>query len=75
MNFELSDEQRAFQETARAFAREDWLRDAPHWDERREFPVCGFSQPDGPVRDEMVELAREPCRSRPSARPVDRQGT
>jgi len=39
MNFELSDEQRAFAETARAFAREEWLPQAPGWDERGEFPV------------------------------------
>jgi alkylation response protein AidB-like acyl-CoA dehydrogenase len=47
MNFELSDEQRAFQETARAFAREDWLPDAPHWDERREFPVAALRRAAG----------------------------
>jgi alkylation response protein AidB-like acyl-CoA dehydrogenase len=39
MNFELSDEQRAFAETARAFAREEWLPHAPGWDERCEFPT------------------------------------
>jgi isobutyryl-CoA dehydrogenase len=39
MDFELSDEQRAFQETARSFAREDWLPAAPGWDEHREFPA------------------------------------
>ena len=39
MDFELSDEQRAFAETARAFAREEWLPHAPGWDERKEFPV------------------------------------
>jgi alkylation response protein AidB-like acyl-CoA dehydrogenase len=39
MDFELSDEQRAFQETARTFAREEWLTQAPGWDERQEFPV------------------------------------
>ncbi len=39
MDFELSDEQRAFRETARAFAREEWLPQAPGWDERGEFPV------------------------------------
>ena len=36
---------------------------------------CGFSRPDGPVRDEMAKPGREPCRSRRSGRPVDRQGT
>jgi alkylation response protein AidB-like acyl-CoA dehydrogenase len=39
MDFQLSDEQRAFAETARAFAREEWLPHAPGWDERSEFPV------------------------------------
>src|SRR5271167_5156902 len=39
MDFDLTDEQRAFQETARAFAREEWLPEAPGWDERQEFPV------------------------------------
>jgi alkylation response protein AidB-like acyl-CoA dehydrogenase len=38
MDFDLSDEQRAFQETARQFAREEWLPHAPDWDEREEFP-------------------------------------
>src|SRR5260370_40268257 len=39
MDFDLSDEQRAFAETARAFDREEWLPHAPGWDERAEFPV------------------------------------
>jgi alkylation response protein AidB-like acyl-CoA dehydrogenase len=39
MDFELSDEQRAFAETAAALAREEWLPHAPGWDERAEFPV------------------------------------
>jgi alkylation response protein AidB-like acyl-CoA dehydrogenase len=39
MDFTLSDEQRAFQETARDFARDEWLPYAPGWDEREEFPV------------------------------------
>jgi alkylation response protein AidB-like acyl-CoA dehydrogenase len=39
MDFELSDEQRAFAETARAFALTEWLPHAPSWDERAEFPV------------------------------------
>ncbi len=39
MDFTLSDEQRAFQETARDFARDEWLPHAPGWDEREEFPV------------------------------------
>jgi len=42
MDFELSDEQRAFAETARAFAREEWLPQAPGWDEREEFPVAAL---------------------------------
>jgi alkylation response protein AidB-like acyl-CoA dehydrogenase len=47
MDFELSDEQQAFQETARAFAREDWLPEAPHWDERHEFPVAALRRAAG----------------------------
>src|SRR5882724_6382038 len=39
MDFTLSDEQRAFQETARDFARAEWLPHAPGWDAREEFPV------------------------------------
>jgi alkylation response protein AidB-like acyl-CoA dehydrogenase len=39
MDFTLSDEQRAFQETARDFARDEWRPYAPGWDEREEFPV------------------------------------
>jgi isobutyryl-CoA dehydrogenase len=39
MDFELSDEQRAFAETARAFAGEEWLPHAPGWDQREEFPI------------------------------------
>src|ERR1700724_2347802 len=42
MDFELSDEQRAFAETARAFAREEWLPQAPGWDERGECPVAAL---------------------------------
>ena len=38
MDFDLSDEQRAFQETARQFAQDEWLPYAPGWDEREEFP-------------------------------------
>src|SRR3954449_2872537 len=42
MSFELSEDQRAFAETARAFAREEWLPQAPGWDERSEFPVAAL---------------------------------
>ena len=42
MDVSLSDEQRAFQETAREFAREDWLPRAPGWDEHGEFPVAAL---------------------------------
>jgi alkylation response protein AidB-like acyl-CoA dehydrogenase len=38
MDFDLSDEQRAFQDMAREFARDEWLPHAPGWDEREEFP-------------------------------------
>jgi alkylation response protein AidB-like acyl-CoA dehydrogenase len=39
MDFELSDEQQAFQETARAFAHEEWLPHAAGWDVHAEFPM------------------------------------
>jgi alkylation response protein AidB-like acyl-CoA dehydrogenase len=42
MNFDLSDEQRAFEATARAFAREEWLPQAAGWDEREEFPEAAL---------------------------------
>src|SRR5579872_2383627 len=42
MDFTLSDEQLAFQGTARNFAREEWLPQAPGWDEREEFPVAAL---------------------------------
>src|SRR5260370_36565829 len=42
MEFERSDEQRAFAETARAFARGEWLPQASGWDERSEFPVVAL---------------------------------
>src|SRR5947209_992052 len=38
MDFDLSAEQRAFQDTAREFARAEWLPHAALWDEREEFP-------------------------------------
>jgi alkylation response protein AidB-like acyl-CoA dehydrogenase len=47
MDLELSDEQRAFQETARAFARKDWLPDAPGWDDRRELPIAALRRAAG----------------------------
>src|SRR6266567_1435799 len=42
MDFDLSDEQRAFAETARQFARDEWLPHAPGWDEREEFPEAAL---------------------------------
>src|SRR5204862_3434297 len=44
MDFTLSDEQRAFQDTARQFAQEEWLPHAPGWDEREEFPEAALRQ-------------------------------
>jgi alkylation response protein AidB-like acyl-CoA dehydrogenase len=38
MDFDLSEEQRAFEATARQFALDEWLPHAPGWDEREEFP-------------------------------------
>ena len=42
MDFTLSDDQLAFQQTARDFARDEWLPQAPGWDERAEFPVAAL---------------------------------
>jgi len=42
MDFDLSEDQRAFQETARSFARDEWLPHAPGWDAREEFPVAAL---------------------------------
>src|SRR3954454_15088728 len=42
MDFTFADEQLAFQETARNFAREEWLPHAPGWDEREEFPEAAL---------------------------------
>jgi alkylation response protein AidB-like acyl-CoA dehydrogenase len=42
MDFALSDDQLAFQQTARDFARDEWLPHAPGWDERAEFPVAAL---------------------------------
>jgi len=42
MDFALSDEQRAFAETAGAFAREEWLPQAPPGTKRSEFPVAAL---------------------------------
>jgi len=39
MDFELSDEQRAFQETARSFARTEMMPFARDWDENETFPI------------------------------------
>jgi alkylation response protein AidB-like acyl-CoA dehydrogenase len=39
MDFELSEEQRAIQETARAFARDEMMPFARQWDEEELFPV------------------------------------
>ena len=42
MDFTLSPEQEAFRETAREFARSEWLPHAPGWDEREEFPAAAL---------------------------------
>ena len=39
MDFQLSADQQAFQDTARLFAREELLPHAAHWDENHVFPV------------------------------------
>ena len=42
MDFSLSGEQCAFQETAREFARTEWLPHAAAWDKNEEFPVAAL---------------------------------
>ncbi len=42
MDFTLSPEQEAFRDTAREFARSEWLPHAPGWDEREEFPAAAL---------------------------------
>src|SRR5690242_18414155 len=42
MDFDLSEEQHAFEATARQFARDEWLPYAPGWDEREEFPEAAL---------------------------------
>ena len=42
MDFDLSEEQRAFEATAREFALDEWLPHAPGWDEREEFPEAAL---------------------------------
>ena len=44
MDFELSEEQRAIQDTARAFAREQMMPFAREWDEEEIFPVTTLRQ-------------------------------
>lgn len=39
MDFEFTNEQRAFEETARAFAAERFLPNAAEWNERSIFPA------------------------------------
>ena len=42
MDFELSEDQRAFQATARQFARDDMAPNARAWDEGEIFPVAAL---------------------------------
>jgi alkylation response protein AidB-like acyl-CoA dehydrogenase len=42
MDFELSQEQRAFQDLARSFAREEMMPHARDWDENETFPVAAL---------------------------------
>lgn len=39
MDFALTDDQRAFQDAARSFARGELAPHAAHWDEASEFPI------------------------------------
>jgi alkylation response protein AidB-like acyl-CoA dehydrogenase len=47
MDFELSEDQRAFQQTARDFARERLLPNASTWDETRHFPAAELREAAG----------------------------
>jgi alkylation response protein AidB-like acyl-CoA dehydrogenase len=44
MEFDLSEDQQAFQETARSFARDVLLPGAAHWDEAKEFPEAALRE-------------------------------
>jgi alkylation response protein AidB-like acyl-CoA dehydrogenase len=44
MDFELNEDQRMFQETARAFAKEVFEPNAAHWDEESHFPLDELRQ-------------------------------
>ena len=44
MDFSLSEDQRAFQETARAFATEHFAPNAARWDEEKIFPEAQLRQ-------------------------------
>jgi alkylation response protein AidB-like acyl-CoA dehydrogenase len=44
MEFDLSEDQQAFQETARGFARDVLLPGAAHWDEAKEFPEAALRE-------------------------------
>ena len=44
MDFDLSEEQRAFQATARQFARDEMMPHARAWDEKEIFPVAALRQ-------------------------------
>ncbi|MFC3095537.1 acyl-CoA dehydrogenase [Alteromonas sediminis] len=47
MNFELTDDQRAFEETARQFAEDRLLPNAAHWDKEHIFPTDVFREAGG----------------------------
>ena len=44
MDFELNEDQRLFQDTARAFAKDVLEPNAAHWDEESHFPVAELRQ-------------------------------
>ena len=47
MDFRLTEEQRAFQATARQFARDEMMPQARDWDENETFPVEALAQGGG----------------------------
>ena len=70
MDFDLTEDQRAFQETARAFARERLAPHASRWDEEKHFPAAELREAAGKCFSSSQRLACGASRSRANARAV-----
>ena len=74
MDFDLTEEQRAFQATARHFAREEMMPHARDWDEDEIFPVDALRKAAALgfggiyVKDDVGGSALSPARRRPHLR-------